>query len=63
MEAGGTTVVVGSGVVFMWGFVAEGTGIGAPVGVLSQGAATFGGTLGATVAGVGALGKAAGVCH
>ncbi len=63
MENGGTTVMVVAGGVFVWGFIADGTGIGAPAGLFSQASAVVGGTLGAVVDGLGKLGKSAGVCQ
>jgi hypothetical protein len=63
MENGGKTVIVISGGVALWGFVAEGTGIGAPVGLLSQGSAGVGAILGGITDALGALGKSAGICN
>lgn len=63
MENGGTTVVVVSGGVFLFGTGEDLTVVGLPAGLLTQGSATIGAILGGMVDGLGKLGKAAGVCN
>jgi RHS repeat-associated protein len=63
MEGGGSIVVVGSGALFLYGFVAEGTVVGAPVGLASQASATVGGVLGGMTVAAGWIGIQLGVCH
>jgi len=46
MERGGQTVQAIGAAIFVWGFVADATGAGAPAGIVSQGSAGLGGALG-----------------
>ena len=63
MENGGTTVVVISTGVFLFGTAADATVVAAPIGILSQASGGIGMALGGAVTGIGFLGKAAGLCH
>jgi RHS repeat-associated protein len=63
MENGGTTVVVLATPLVLFGTAADATVVGAPLGLLSQASGGVGVLLGGAVAGIGFLGKAAGVCH
>jgi hypothetical protein len=47
----------------LFGTAADATVVGAPLGLLSQASGGVGVLLGGAVAGIGFLGKAAGVCH
>ncbi len=59
----GTTVQVAAATVFILGTAADMTGIGAPVGIFSQGSAAIGAAIGTVARGAGTLGKAAGLCN
>ena len=63
LEHAGTWTVGLAGSVFIYGTLADTTVIGAPEGLLSQGSAVIGVTLGGIAIGVGDAGKFFGLCH
>ena len=63
LEFGGVATTTFASGVFLWGFAADATGVGAPVGLFSQASAGVGMAVGSLVGGVGVMGQKLGLCH